>query len=132
MKIPKSLLAALGPTVTMAQQVSVSLTPNAIEQLQAHDLWTPNMTAFANGEPNVEGFNFTAENEKLAASSLNTTDLIVFGPPDDGTGVHTYLGGVGCEQCDVCWKACFALLWAGPFYFICFGACKAQDYCKEC
>lgn len=75
------------------------------------------MTAFAEGKPNVENLNLTAENEKAAASGLNITDLVVVVIADDADAPHALeVVDEDCDKCKKCHTVCLGLIWMVIFY----------------
>lgn len=68
------------------------------------------MTAFAEGKPNVENLNVTAENNKAAASGLNMTDLVVSATADDAVAPLGQHEQINCRQCKICKHACIAAI----------------------
>lgn len=90
--------------------LNITLRANATDVLAANGIWAPNLTAFAAGDFNFEGVNFTAEGKKLNESGLDANDLVLVTIGDKGlaaTDDHR------CDRCHLCLKACGAalLLW---------------------
>lgn len=111
-----ALIAAIGTTATndvLPCGLSFALRANATDVLANHGLWAPNLTAFAQGEPNIAGVDANAEAKKLIESGINITDLI-----------DVRYGGVSsvavkeeqtdCQRCTICHYACVALLFLAP------------------
>lgn len=68
------------------------------------------MTAFAQGKPNVENLNVTAENNKAAASGLDVTDLVVVATADDAVAPLGQHEEINCRQCKTCKHACLTTI----------------------
>lgn len=109
-----ALMAAIVAMVAMAtdnavtHSLTLSLSLNATDVLTANGIWAPNLTAFAQGEPNIAGINFTTEGDKLVASGIDINDLVNIDiTTTDVVAKHS------CDQCNLCLKAVAAcgLLW---------------------
>ncbi|KAG6367256.1 hypothetical protein INS49_001443 [Diaporthe citri] len=101
---------------------NTTLRANATEILAANGIWAPNVAAFAAGDFNVDGVNFTAEEEKFSRSGLDINDLVQV-RIDSSALMATVVGDgggggiVGSEkgQCDDCATIC-----------------EQQDFCDPC
>ncbi|KUI73164.1 hypothetical protein VM1G_08965 [Cytospora mali] len=92
--------------------LTFNLAPNAADQLQPHGLWTPNMTAFAAGKPNIPaGMDLAAEAAKLKASGLDANDIVtVLSEIDNAAAVgglvvpdgEAHKPAKDCSRCNTC------------------------------
>lgn len=127
-----NLVAALAAT-TMAtaserspRPFNTTLRADATEILAANGIWAPNVAAFAAGDFNVDGVNFTAEEEKFNRSGLDINDLVQVRIDSSAlkAAVANDSGGGGgggiassekgqCDKCSLCVKTCAAwtILW---------------------
>jgi epoxyqueuosine reductase QueG len=107
-----ALMAAIVATAANDAKVAtlaLSLSPNATDVLIANGIWAPNLTAFAQGEPNTAYIDAAAEGKKLIASGIDINDLVHV---NITTAVAVSAKG-SCDRCNLCMKACAAtaLLW---------------------
>lgn len=102
-----------------------ALTPDAVELLQAHDIWAPDAAAFAAGTPNVAGVNATAEADKFRESGLDANEIVTVSiDTAAAVGLREEEGGGGvgvgdwtdCTQCDSCQSGCFILVVLLPLW----------------
>lgn len=124
------LVAAMTATTTIAtafernpRPFHTTLRANATEILTANGIWAPNVAAFAAGDFNVDGVNFTAEEEKFNQSGLDINDLVQVRIDSSALMATAAGGGAGggivgsekgqCDKCSLCVKTCAAwtLLW---------------------
>lgn len=111
-----ALVAAIGATATndvLPRGLSFALRANATDVLTAHDIWAPNLTAFAQGEPNIAGVDANAEAKKLIESGINITDLIDFRFKEVSL-VAVKEEQNDCRQCTICHYACVVLFLLAP------------------
>ncbi|KAK7715394.1 hypothetical protein SLS64_004095 [Diaporthe eres] len=115
-----ALVAAVAAT-TMAtafernpRPFNITLRANATEILAANGIWSPNVADFAAGDFNVDGVNFTAEEEKFNQSGLDINDLVQV-RIDSSALMATAAGGAAgggivgpekgqCDKCSLCVK----------------------------
>ncbi|KAK2600939.1 hypothetical protein N8I77_010434 [Diaporthe amygdali] len=88
--------------------LTIELSANATEILAANGLWAPNLTAFATGEYNIDGVDFTANSEKLNQSGLDVNDLVHIRIDDKSIAVTP--DDHDCGRCDTCLKVCAVML----------------------
>lgn len=111
-----ALMAAISTTAAndvLPRGLSFALRHNATDVLTAHGLWAPNLTAFAQGEPNIAGVDANAEAKKFIESGINITDLIDvrYG---EGSLIAEKEKQTDCQRCTICHYACVALLFLAP------------------
>lgn len=124
-------LVAAAAATTMAtasarnpRPFNTTLRANATEILAANGIWAPNVAAFAAGDFNVDGVNFTAEEEKFNRSGLDINDLVQVRIDSSALMATAADGGSGsgrtvssekgqCDECSLCVKTCAAwtILW---------------------
>lgn len=115
-------IAAMAGAHADVRPFNTTLKADAIEVLAANGIWAPNLSAFAAGDFNFNGVNFTAEEEKFNKSDLDINDLIqvrIDSSALEATTTADDVGGSGsvekgsCDKCSLCTKACAAwtILW---------------------
>ncbi|ROW09493.1 hypothetical protein VMCG_02369 [Cytospora schulzeri] len=136
------VLAAITSTVTSIEvgsdiaklPLELALAPDAVDTLHAHGLWAPDPDSFNRGQPNVDGVDATAENLKFEEAGVDINELVSISVNNQTTAaVGRHMAAAmdyDCKRCHTCTNACLAILICGPCWFICQGACLAQEYCK--
>lgn len=107
-------------TISMIQglPLNYTLAPGAVELLQSHGLWAPDLAAFAAGVPNVDSVNLTAEVERFSESGLDANEVVTVSIDNDAAVGHggEYYKDQDCGQCDGCQWDCIVLVVFLPFY----------------
>lgn len=99
--------AAIVGTEAGPLPLNITLRANATDLLAASGIWVPDLAAFAAGEYDFDGVNFTAEGEKLTESGLDANDLVLITIGDKSLAATD---GRDCDRCYVCKRACAATL----------------------
>lgn len=81
---------------------NVTLAPDAIDILNAHGLWAPDINAFSRGHPDVENVNATAEDLKFKESGLDIKDLVTISVEDQNVTAVTAGDDKALANTDVC------------------------------
>ncbi|ROW10444.1 hypothetical protein VMCG_01599 [Cytospora schulzeri] len=113
-------------SIIQALPLNYTLSPNAVELLQANDLWAPDLAAFAAGVPNVDGVNITAEVEKFRESGLDANEIVSVSIDNTAAVGGGFVSAAAaaaataeykdCQQCDGCQSDCLILILFLPFY----------------
>ncbi|KAJ4395901.1 hypothetical protein N0V93_000117 [Gnomoniopsis smithogilvyi] len=135
--------------LNLSNIANVHLLEGAIEMIQGHDIWIPDVVNLTEVAANLnENFtqlaiylesivNMEEEIKKYNASELEVNNLFIITPrtgSTTGTSIKDPPNGYGvdCGHCHLCEEACIATIWFPPFLWLCEGLCQAQSWCYHC